>query len=130
MTPLALLELAGRSSLILVGCEAIWLGIWGALINDQLPQNQQVRDLLPWSRRDRVWLLVFGVGFGSAMIVSGLILPAEQFTSPSFGPFAGFSSLLGVLCAVGIARWTIGELRLAARLRHLRRAHRPEEVDP
>ena len=74
--------------------------------------------------------LVFGVGFGSAMIVSGLILPAEQFTSPSFGPFAGFSSLLGVLCAVGIARWTIGELRLAARLRHLRRGHRPEEVDP
>jgi len=130
MTPLALLELAGRSSLILVGCEAIWLGIWGALINDQLPQNQQVRDLLPWSRRDRVWLLVFGVGFGSAMIVSGLILPAEQFTSPSFGPFAGFSSLLGVLCAVGIARWTIGELRLAARLRQLRRAHRPEEMEP
>ncbi len=130
MTPLALLELAGRSSLILVGCEAIWLGIWGALITDQLPQNRQVRDLMPWSRRDRVWLLVFGVGFGTAMITSGLILPAEQLTSPSFGPFAGFSSLLWVLCAVGIARWTIGELRLAARLRHLRRAHRPEEVDP
>jgi hypothetical protein len=130
VTPVALLELAGRIGLILFGSESICVGIWGALITDELPQNRRVRDLLPWSRRDRLWMLFMCVGFGVTMIVSGIKVPSEQFTSTAFGLFAGCSSLFWAASAVGIARYAIVELRLASRLRQLRRGQRPEVVDP
>jgi hypothetical protein len=75
-------------------------------------------------------MLFVCVGFGVAMIVSGIKVPSEQFTSTGFGLFAGCSSLFWAATAVGIVRYAIVELRLASRLRQLRRAQRPEAMDP
>lgn len=119
MTPLVLYQLSGRLSLWLFGLLSIWVAIWSTFIYDRLPQNQRWRRLHAWSRRERIQILVLSVGFGVALIVAALKIPAAAF-SALWGDIVVFSSPFWLACGIACARTTIIELRRAFRMRRQR----------